>query len=442
MRFCMITTFFPPFHFGGDGLFVQRLSNELARRGHTVEVVHCVDSYRLLGGKERPAGEKLHPNVRVHRLKSALGPLAPAATYLSGRPLVHGSRIRSILSQGFDVVHFHNISLVGGPGILACGDAVKLYTPHEYWLVCPTHVLFRNRQEACDRRRCLRCLLAHGRPPQPWRWGRLVERSISRVDCFLGLTHFVLAEHERRGLRLDGVVLPTFAPQWMEPDTTTPSTPIPQAMQSSTTPASPKIALDGMPRDGEYFLFSGRLEKLKGLQTLLPLFRRRPDLRLLIAGSGSYERHLKSLALGHDNIAFLGRLDKQTLAHLYRGAIALLVPSLCPEIAPLVILEAFQQGTPVIARRIGSIPEMLGEGAKPTANAGGVEPWTTMDGDRGELFDTIEEAEAAMDRLSRDRERRAALSRACLAHARDECSLEKHVDRYLEIVARLVRPGA
>lgn len=55
LRFCMITTFYPPYNFGGDGIFVQQLSQELARRGHHVEVVHCADAYRLLAGRARPA---------------------------------------------------------------------------------------------------------------------------------------------------------------------------------------------------------------------------------------------------------------------------------------------------------------------------------------------------------------------------------------------------
>lgn len=33
MRFCMVTTFYPPFHFGGDALYVQALSRELVARG-------------------------------------------------------------------------------------------------------------------------------------------------------------------------------------------------------------------------------------------------------------------------------------------------------------------------------------------------------------------------------------------------------------------------
>src|SRR5467141_2095531 len=48
LRFCMITTFYPPHAFGGDALFVYGLTNMLARRGHEVDVIHCVDSYRAL----------------------------------------------------------------------------------------------------------------------------------------------------------------------------------------------------------------------------------------------------------------------------------------------------------------------------------------------------------------------------------------------------------
>ena len=49
LRFCMITTFYPPENFGGDGIFIHRLSNELARAGHQVDVVHCTDSFRAMG---------------------------------------------------------------------------------------------------------------------------------------------------------------------------------------------------------------------------------------------------------------------------------------------------------------------------------------------------------------------------------------------------------
>ena len=54
LSFCMVTTFYPPHNFGGDGIYVHRLSNELARRGHRVTVVSAPDAHVLLGGTAGP----------------------------------------------------------------------------------------------------------------------------------------------------------------------------------------------------------------------------------------------------------------------------------------------------------------------------------------------------------------------------------------------------
>ena len=72
LRFCMVTTFYPPYNFGGDGIFVQRLSRELADRGHHVEVVHCTDAYRALAPKGPEPIVADDPKVDVHRLASPL----------------------------------------------------------------------------------------------------------------------------------------------------------------------------------------------------------------------------------------------------------------------------------------------------------------------------------------------------------------------------------
>src|SRR6202043_2357264 len=48
LRFCMVTTFYPPYSFGGDAIFVEALSRGLAEQGHEVDVIHCLDSYRAL----------------------------------------------------------------------------------------------------------------------------------------------------------------------------------------------------------------------------------------------------------------------------------------------------------------------------------------------------------------------------------------------------------
>jgi glycosyltransferase involved in cell wall biosynthesis len=422
MRFCMITTFYPPYSFGGDGVFVQRLSHELARQGHTVEVVHCVDSYHLLAGG-RPAPEiDPPPGVKVHRLHSRYGPLAPILTHQTGRPLLHAPRLREILAQGFDVINYHNISLIGGPGILEMGSAFKLYTLHEYWLVCPTHVLYKDKREACVRPRCLCCTLRYGRPPQYWRHTGMLSRATEQIDCFIAASRFAEEQHERMGLKLRAVVLPHFAP-WADE---------PSHPRAGDSPVGTSPGVRSAPDEAEarrvganegFFLFVGRLEKLKGLQTILPILRRRPDLRLVVAGAGTYERELHRQARDCPNVRFLGAVRGDALRRLYAEAVALVVPSLTYEIGPLVVLEAFSQGTPVVARRIGAIPEIVEAGV------------------RGETFTSPEEAEAAMDRLQSDRAYRDRLGDHCRESCRREFSLQNYVERYLRIIST-AGPGA
>lgn len=338
LRFCMITTFYPPYNFGGDGIFVRNLSNQLAQRGHHVEVIHCIDAYLSLAKVEPRAGYNDNPDVIVHGLRSRFGLLSPLATQQFGGPYLKSAKIRKILSRGFDVIHYHNVSLVGGPQILAFGDAVKLYTMHEYWLVCPTHMLFKYNREPCVERQCLRCTLAHKRPPQWWRYTDLLDRATRHVDAFIAPSRFSKEIHDKE-LRRPAVHLPYFVPR-----------------------SELELGADPIPaRQPPYFLFVGRLEALKGVQTLIPLFRSYDRAQLWIAGTGEYENELKQMAQGCDNIRFCGFQSGPKLDSLYRGATALIVPTLYYEIFGLVIVEAFRQRKPVIVRNLGGMPELVRE---------------------------------------------------------------------------------
>ena len=365
MRFCMITTFYPPYNFGGDGIFVYHLSHALARRGHHVEVIHCTDSYRVLGGRASKDSTTDHPNLIVHGLKSPFGPLSPLATQQTGYPLFKAARVREILDKGFDVIHYHNTSLVGGPGITRLGEGIKLYTMHEYWLICPTHVLFRFNRSVCTRRYCLLCSLSHGRPPQWWRHLGFLKRMEKNVDVFIAPSRFCRQKHHQMGFTAPIVHLHNLVPL---PD------------KSVSSPVQDNTRKTGRP----YFLFVGRLEKIKGLQTIIPFFRRYSKAELWIVGKGKYERRLKRLAGGDNNIRFLGYRQGQALHSLYEGAVAVIVPSLCLEIASSVIPEAFMHRTPVIARRLAGMQEIVEE-------SGG-----------GFLFDTEEEFMGAVSSLVED----------------------------------------
>jgi len=400
MKFCMICTFYPPYNFGGDAAYVHRLSNELARRGHSVDVIHCVDSYRLLAGRMPHKPYDDHPNVTVHGLTSRFGFLSPLATQQTGLPLLKAGAIRDVLDKGFDVIHYHNVSLVGGPGVLKLGTGIKLYTMHEHWLVCPMHILFKYNRRTCDRRRCLLCTLVHRRPVQWWRYTRMLDRAARHVDTFLAPSRFTLEKHRGLGFRHPMVHLPYFVP--------------PPESSQTAQPTDIDAELDE-----PYFLFVGRLERLKGLQTVIPLLRSYRRARLLIAGVGSYEAKLRRLADGCDHIRFLGFQAGPALAALYRRAVATIAPSICFDVFPFTILESLTFATPVIARRIGGMPEAI-------ADTGG-----------GVVYETDDELLAAMDRLMDDPSLRDRLGRLGKAGCERLWTAEPHLRQYFEIIDRL-----
>lgn len=400
LRICMITTFYPPLSFGGDAEYVWQLSNELARRGHNVTVIHCVDSFEALSGRKAGVPYENHPNVEVHGLRSGYGILSPFASQQTGYPLFKSGRIREILDNGFDVIHFHNISLVGGPKVIEYGTGIKLYTTHEYWLLCPTHLLMKYNIAPCEEPRCIPCQLAHGRPPQLWRYTNLMKDALKHLDAIISPSRFTRKLHEEAGITIPIFHIPHFAPVLFD---------------SSGQDENMSETSGGRP----YFLYVGRLEKLKGIQTLIPAFRRFGKADLLIAGKGEYEGRVRELAEGAGNIRFLGHLSRDRLWRLYKNARALIVPSIAYEISTLVVFEAFMEKTPVIVNDIGGLPEIIEE-------SGG-----------GFVYRSESELINAMDRLIEEPGLREELGRKGHEKYLEKWNAESHIEAYLELIDRL-----
>ncbi|MEJ7639921.1 MAG: glycosyltransferase [Singulisphaera sp.] len=202
MKFCMVTTFFGAHSFGGDAAYVDRLARALCRRGHEVHVFHCADAFNAVRGEHPLRPYTPPPGLHVHRLESGVGVLSPLATQVTGRPYFKAATLRKALDAvDTDVVHFHNISLVGGPGVLHMGRAaVRLMTAHEHWLICPMHLLWKYGRKACDAPSCLRCSVAGGRPPQAWRYTGAIDRGLRELDALIFPSRHTLEEHRRRGI--------------------------------------------------------------------------------------------------------------------------------------------------------------------------------------------------------------------------------------------------
>jgi glycosyltransferase involved in cell wall biosynthesis len=348
-----------------------------------------------------PRGDFPHaPGVTVHRLASRFGAVSPLITYLTGQPGLKARALRRIFDNSrFDVVHFHLMTLFGPASLAFGGDAVRLYTMHDHWFVCPMYDLWKQNRELCEERDCLRCTLSYGRPPQLWRYTDLLERELDHVDLFLAPSASTILQHQRRGFTRPIRQLPYFFP-----------------LATATAPPSGE-PVEG-PRPGRpYFLFVGRLVRLKGVHTLIEAFRRYSAADLLIAGDGVYGEELKRQAAGLDHVRFLGRVHPDRLRGLYAGAIALLVPSLVYETFGFITLEALAQRTPVIATSLGAVGEVA------AASGGGI------------IYRSEDEMLAAMERLRTSPELRDELGQRGYAALVNRWSEEPHINLYMELIA-------
>ena len=131
-----------------------------------------------------------------------------------------------------------------------------------------------------------------------------------------------------------------------------------------------------VPRDG--VLFVGRITPHKGIDVLIRALP--PDATLTVVGSEGHDPEpperdypdlLRSLAAGR-RVRFAGAVDDAELVSLFRRAVALVLPSVertyygrtiaVSELLGLVALEAMASGTPVIASRLGGVPEVVEDG--------------------------------------------------------------------------------
>jgi len=259
------------------------------------------------------------------------------------------------------------------------------------------HVLWKNNERLCEKPDCFRCTLKFKRPPQWWRYTHLLEDCVRSIDTFVAPTRFTQHMHHQRGFGPPMTVLPHFVPE-------------------QEKPSSGKS-----PHARPYFLFVGRLEKIKGIDTLLPMFAQYPQADLLIAGKGTCEAELKRQAKGMPNVRFLGSLREEELRDFYRHASALLVPSICYETLGMIVVESYVQRTPVIARDQGGLTEIVEQ------SRGGF------------LYRTAGELLAAMERLRTNAVLRDEMGNRGYWAFRLRWTESAHLDAYFKVLEDTAR---
>ncbi len=254
--------------------------------------------------------------------------------------------MRAVLQrEGPQIVHVHNTLPLLSPAVYyAARDArvPVVQTLHNYRLLCPKAVLFR------EQRVCEDCLGRH----VPWpgiihacyRHSRGATSAVAvmlsvhrllgtwtrRVSRYIALTEFMRHKFIESGFRRNQIVV---KPNFVAPD--------------------PGMGNHG----GDYALFVGRVSPEKGVRTLLRAWEHLGGRILLkIAGEGP----LRYLAHGAPpRIEWLGQLRHEDAIALMKQASVLVFPSECYEGFPMSIAEAFATGLPVVASHRGAMAEIV-----------------------------------------------------------------------------------
>jgi glycosyltransferase involved in cell wall biosynthesis len=191
-----------------------------------------------------------------------------------------------------------------------------------------------------------------------------------------------------------------------------------------------------LPGDGVIFVGVGRLARDKGFDVAIEAFARvvpdAPNALLLVIGDGEERDNLEALVerLGVSHaVRTLGRQSHSSIAGYLTASDVFLFPTLRDEAAPLVLPEAMACGLPVVASRIGGITEVLD--AAPGREASGL---LLRPGNTDELA-------AAIRRLAVDADLRARLGRLALERFRAEYTLNRMIERTVDVYRIAVARG-
>jgi glycosyltransferase involved in cell wall biosynthesis len=246
-----------------------------------------------------------------------------------------------------DVIHVHNMFPELSPTVLRAANRLGIptvLTLHNYRLLCLPGILYREG-EICE--------LCVGK--LPWSGVRFAcyqdshaasaalgssislhrgIRTFEGVQRFLAVSQFLADRYISSGLLATDRVIVKRNFAW------------PTALRSGP---------------GSHFLFAGRLTEEKGILVLLEAWKRKQTPGpLVIAGDGPLRSVVDREAMG--NVQVLGDVPPRQLAHLIRGARALVVPSTWYEGSPRTITEAYAAAVPVVASNIGALPEVVQDG--------------------------------------------------------------------------------
>ena len=339
----MIADFFHPY-VGGVEQHVRNLSQALARRGHNVLVA-------TLTHPDRP-GWEIDNSVRVVRIQGlaqrgrflhqhAHRPWAPPVP----DPLVSRALDRIVRRFRPDIVHGHDWLARSYLPVRPFHPARFILTLHYYTTSCAKKTLMRNEMP-CDGPepgKCFSCVTDHyGAVKGPALLG--LHRGTTILERGLVDHLIAVSQATARGNRIsDG------------PDLSI----IPNMLSGSQEECLEiKSYAERLPNE-PFLLYVGDFRRDKGLDVLLSAYTRLHDAPPLVLIGKTWNASPSSLPPG---VVELGEWPHAAVQAAWRACGIAIVPSVWAEPFGLVVIEAMRAGKPVVASRVGGIPEIIDHG--------------------------------------------------------------------------------
>lgn len=345
MRILMLAQFYPPI-IGGEERHVRDLSMELVARGHDVTVA-------TLWQEGLPAFE-CDQGIRIHRIRGSMQRVTTLFSEKERRhappftdPEVLWALRRIIMSERPDIVHAHNWIVHSFTPLKTWSKAKLVVTLHDCSLIC-AQKRFMCHGELCSGPGLMKCLgcaaeyygAAKGVPTTlaNWTWGKLERQT---VDMFLPVSQAMVEATQLKKYGNPYRVIPNFVPNDVG------------RLLSDTNPL-----LEQLPEDN-YLLFVGDLSRDKGVEVLLQAYAEMESpIPLVLIGRPVFDFSTNMPS----NVIVLQSWPHDAVMSAWSRCSIALVPSTCLESFGIVALEAMSMGRPVIASRIGGLPDIVVDG--------------------------------------------------------------------------------
>ncbi|MBD5366531.1 MAG: glycosyltransferase family 4 protein [Bacteroides sp.] len=310
--------------YSGEEAVVDKMAGMLAEMGHKVAQLRMTTA----GARESISG----------KIKG----------FVSGIYCPSGVRAmrEAIEREKPDVVNVHNLYPFISPAALReCKKAgvPVVMTIHNFRLICPTglfmrdgrpceHCLEKGNEWGCIKYNCEHSALKSIGYAARNAVARLRHHYIDCVDVFACITDFQRNKLIEAGYPKEKILV------------------IPNSMDvSETVETSP----------GNYVAFSGRISREKGVDMIIEVARRHPEIPFKLAGAVRDKELIENLP---DNVELMGHLSGYDFEQFNINAKFFMMASRCYEGFPMAILEAARYNKPMIAPDHGGFTEIIGKG--------------------------------------------------------------------------------